>query len=447
VEIDGFIWHLLREEQDRAKGVALAAQGIRLLRVRDHRLGRLEPDDILFKQQEPFPDICIRVAKALARMCSGDDRRRLESYIQQGRMLGGEWFEEAMKALPGPPPGYSLADLHPAVAAEWDSKGNGHLCPDMMHPQAHFSARWACSTCGHGWRTTVNSRINGGTGCPACAGRVVTPERNLAVMFPELMDEWDQEGNLGLDPTRISPYSSQQVNWRCRDNPDHRWAAVVGNRTIGKTRCPDCLFISLRQHSPKIAAEWHPTWNGEETPGTVSYGSRTKWWWRCGECSWKWEATPNSRTSANGRGCPACARKVAVPGQSLADLCPQIAADLAPENIDPKTGERLLATDIQPGSNKNLFWRCSGGHLRQSVVQARIKSNGCPDCRRPYLTNPEDLPRTRAEARAAGIGYYFTGVPCQRAGHIAPRQVGNKNCIACNSDRSKERYLRRCEAA
>ena len=40
-----------------------------------------------------------------------------------------------------------------------------------------------------------------------------------------------------------------------------------------------------------------------------------------------------------------------------------------------------------------------------------------------------DMPKTRAEAKALGAGYYFTGEPCKH-GHIAPRKTKGA-CVNC----------------
>lgn len=41
-----------------------------------------------------------------------------------------------------------------------------------------------------------------------------------------------------------------------------------------------------------------------------------------------------------------------------------------------------------------------------------------------------DFPKTRAEARARGFTYYFTGEPCHR-GHIACRMTSSPSCEDC----------------
>ena len=40
-----------------------------------------------------------------------------------------------------------------------------------------------------------------------------------------------------------------------------------------------------------------------------------------------------------------------------------------------------------------------------------------------------NLPKTRAEAKATGAKYYFTGEPCKH-GHVAPRKTKG-SCVEC----------------
>lgn len=55
--------------------------------------------------------------------------------------------------------------------------------------------------------------------------------------------------------------------------------------------------------------------------------------------------------------------------------------------------------------------------------------------------NLELLPKTRADARAAGSPYFFTGRPCVR-GHMTYRKVSNKHCAECLKIRKVRSYHR-----
>lgn len=47
---------------------------------------------------------------------------------------------------------------------------------------------------------------------------------------------------------------------------------------------------------PAIAAQWHPTKNGDRGPEQVFQGTSAKVWWLC-PIGHEWDDTPNHRTS------------------------------------------------------------------------------------------------------------------------------------------------------
>lgn len=55
----------------------------------------------------------------------------------------------------------------------------------------------------------------------------------------------------------------------------------------------------------------------------------------------------------------------------------------------------------------------------------------------------QGLPRTRAEALAIGVKWYFTGLPCKH-GHVAGRRVSTRACVEC--ERQHEASLERKES-
>jgi len=63
---------------------------------------------------------------------------------------------------------------------------------------------------------------------------------------------------------------------------------------------------SLATQNPDIAAEWHPTKNGDLTPDQVVAGSAKRVWWKCPQgLDHEWPATLVNRTDKD-RGCPYC---------------------------------------------------------------------------------------------------------------------------------------------
>jgi len=57
--------------------------------------------------------------------------------------------------------------------------------------------------------------------------------------FPELLNEWDINGNGDLKVGELSAGSGRRVWWTCPRGPDHRWRATPNNRTRG-AGCPFC---------------------------------------------------------------------------------------------------------------------------------------------------------------------------------------------------------------
>lgn len=126
----------------------------------------------------------------------------------------------------------------------------------------------------------------------------------------ELMQEWNYERNTDISPKNITASSPNKVWWRCEKG--HEWQAKIRERVRG-TKCPYCSgnriapgFNDLATVNPKLAAEWHPTKNGELTPQAVTSGSNKKVWWLCAK-GHEWQAQINARNRGNG--CPFCAKK------------------------------------------------------------------------------------------------------------------------------------------
>jgi predicted nucleic acid-binding Zn-ribbon protein len=221
-----------------------------------------------------------------------------------------------------PPPGRSLADVEPQLAGEWHPTLNGDLTPVYVFPGSDKMAWWRCSKCQRDWQTTVSKRAKRGQGCRDCSAA--------------------RRAKLQATPERGQ---------------------------------------SLAELMPQIAAEWHPTLNGELTPSDVVPGSGKKVWWRCSKCQHEWETVVNSR--ARGSGCRECwlVRKAvlrATPkqGQSFGDLYPEVA-----EEWHPTRNGDVKPTDVKPGSNKPRWWECRKcGHEWEVAPKDRRRGEQCPEC-------------------------------------------------------------------
>lgn len=198
-----------------------------------------------------------------------------------------------------------------------------------------------------------------------------------------LLQQWHPAKNVPLTPHDVTYGSKQKVWWQC--GKGHEWQAIILSRTNGGTGCPVCAGKvvlpgenDLASRFPSIAAQWHPTRNGDLTPEQLTPHSNRKVWWRC-PLGHAYQAGVGART-VGGTGCPVCAGRCVLPGfNDLAALEPEIAAQW-----HPALNGALTAEMVTLGSHKKIWWRCSVGHIWNAVVYSRTGPQrcGCPVCAR-----------------------------------------------------------------
>lgn len=250
-------------------------------------------------------------------------------------------------------PGFNdLATTHPVLAAEWNEEKNGDLTPQRISYGYDKKVWWRCSL-GHEWKAPPSTRIRMAAGCPICSGYAVQKGYNdLETLYPLVAAEWNYEKNNALTPDQVVAGSNRLVWWRC--SLGHEWRAVIVDRTVGTNGCPYCSnrkvlagFNDLATLEPEIAAQWHPTLNGELLPTQVTAGSSRRIWWVCSE-GHVWRTSVANRTNAKKRtGCPVCAGNIskqnALYYQKMAAQSNNCCHLIGPERNDAKGSERGLS--------------------------------------------------------------------------------------------------------
>lgn len=272
---------------------------------------------------------------------------------------------------------YNLAACHPELVEEWGWEKNGDLTPEQLTPHSGEVVWWRCQY-EHEWQASVCNRSKG-RGCPYCSGYLpVFGINDLQTLYPEIAAQWHPEKNESLLPSQVAMRSNKIVWWMCEHG--HEWQASVNNRVGHNQGCPFCLGRQaipgendLATLYPEIAAEWHPERNGDLLPSKTPAHSNKLIWWRCSE-GHEWRTTANNRV--NGRGCPYCSGRLAIPGvNDLETLFPQIAAEWHPD----KNGT-LTPSQVKPLAHKLVWWKCKEGHEWQAPVHNRTRGRGCPYC-------------------------------------------------------------------
>lgn len=212
---------------------------------------------------------------------------------------------------------------------------------------------------------------------------VIPGETDLATTHPALAALWHPDN--AKSPEQVSSGSDYRAKWLCAACGQTSEATVFRRAREG-LGCPVCAgrvivagVNDLATLRPDIAMQFIEDPAGKHSPTTVPVGSKAEFIWRCDSCSYEWKTRVSHRT--NGRGCPACAGTIIVPGNNdLATKFPDIAAELDDENY---TADQLL-----PNSNIMVQWTCANGHTWKTRVFNRTRDNrGCNTCVRKEFSS------------------------------------------------------------
>ena len=204
------------------------------------------------------------------------------------------------------------------LMAEWDWEKNTEFNPNQLTHGSHKKVWWFCQKCHHSWMDTIAHRYEGRT-CPSCNKKnfaskyrktVISRTDSLAEKHPEIASQWHPTKNGKEAPYHFTPTSGKKVWWQCEKG--HEWQAVIDARVRYKTGCPICSgrvalkgVNDLVTTHPQIAAEWHPTKNGELKPENFKIGSDKIVWWKCHK-GHEWRTNIYHRQET---GCPECLKE------------------------------------------------------------------------------------------------------------------------------------------
>ncbi len=195
---------------------------------------------------------------------------------------------------------------------------------------------------------------------------------------PRAVGEWDW----GRNDEAHDPWEPRRTSvpawWVCDEG--HSWETTPYVRAIAG--CPHCAGLAvwrgqsdLGTQFPDLAAEWDKSPGANAGgPDDVGPGSnrRVKWVCRRGH---RWVATINNR-ARNGSGCPYCANKRAIPGETdLATLRPDLAAEW-----DHDRNGKLTPHVVGARTTRRAWWAGQCGHNWQASIANRTRGNGCPYC-------------------------------------------------------------------
>lgn len=203
--------------------------------------------------------------------------------------------------------GESVSGARPDLAQEWSPKNP--LPASAYKPGSTKKVWWECKL-GHEWEASIDNRVYGNTGCPACSKftrKVIPGFNDITVTAPEIAREWHPTRN-DIPATSVSRGSRKRVWWLCQ-TCGNEWEAVVKSRITINSKCKSCASRTARVREDNIIPAGHPLfeeWSSKNTLPLEQYTARSnhRAWWVC-KNGHEFQATINDRFTRDTR-CRAC---------------------------------------------------------------------------------------------------------------------------------------------
>jgi hypothetical protein len=365
IEYDGVFYHSKRYEQDENKRLKLLEHGVEIFRLRETGLALLTSNDI---ETDPAGLTKGSIDKLLACMAPKIPQTyysKLQEYLGAQGFMNEAAYRKRLADIDFAPSEKSLSAAFPDLLLDWDFDEN-LINPKTAFPFSREKVWWKCRVCAHRWLAAIGNRSSG-NGCPNCSNKIVTETYNLAVLHPDLMEEWDYEAN-GILPQEVFPQSNYKYQWVCRTDSRHRWQAPPVSRTYKNTGCPFCSGSVVHETTclavtrPDLLQIWDFAKN-ETLPEEVTAGSGERVHWKCSD-GHEWQSAVFS--VASGSGCGICAGVKFNPDRSLAKIYPEVAKCFSSKN-------EVTSNDVGVRSHGEKFlWMCDHKHEWSGTVREQV---------------------------------------------------------------------------
>lgn len=261
---------------------------------------------------------------------------------------------------------------------EWHPTLNDNPDPHLSMLKLKDKAWWVCSL-EHEWEATITNRNRLGSGCPYCVGQKAWPGFNdIDTTDPFLAKIWSSKNEF-TSKAYVSGHR-KKVWWLEECGHEYQMSPVQRKRALKCQVCVNRVIIpgvnDLQTTVPDVAAEWHPTLNGELLPTQVSKGKPLRVWWVC-KSRHEWSATINDRVAYD-TWCPTCSgKRIEIGFNDLQTTHPEIAIEW-----HPTLNGELTPEHVTKGHDKKVWWLCSIGHVYDAVVYSRTGNDktGCAVC-------------------------------------------------------------------
>ena len=282
-----------------------------------------------------------------------------------------------------------LATTHPSLAKEYVPELNT-IPLSSIRAGSPRKITWRCQKCHQVFTTSPENRIQKSSrgGCPYCSGRYPIPNvTDFASQYPHIALEWDYDKNQKR-PEDYTYGSTYNAFWKCRENPMHKWKALINDRKPGFKRCPYCndpeTILDLAVTKPKLVKYWDYIKN-DFGPENYTEFSNQMVYWKCK----KGHSFQNKICNYLDHDfkCHICNNSNIVEySTELEILYPDLIRelDITKSNVKP--------IQLEVNSDDLIWWICPDErHSYQMSVYSRTRlGRSCPECR-SLISHKEDI--------------------------------------------------------
>lgn len=281
----------------------------------------------------------------------------------------------------------SFAVAFPELLEYWNYEKN-IISPFDVKPKSAKRVWWKCKKCGR----ETNITISGMAKHPNCLGCYVK-ENSIAVLYPELLSEWDYKGNKNLTPENVTNKTSKKIKWICKNCGFH-WLASTNQRTNKGKGCPECTDtwkyynggrsrekMNYFNEYKELLKFYNFSKNKDVNLSELRTGE--KYWWKCNDCEYEWNQTLSHMITKtkNKKGlCKRCSILSLSSNIPFKDDYPEFVKEWDYEKNFKILGYNL--SGVTAKTDARVWWICGGcGHNWAARVQHRtVDRHGCPKC-------------------------------------------------------------------
>lgn len=241
IEYDGYFWHKNKHNKDIAKNNFAHNLKIKLIRLRDMRLDKINSNDIVVdsKKEISFNDIKQILIQIQSHISTEHElNNSIKNYLSIGGLQNTRFFKQINEQYKKILTKNNITQTHPEIAVEWDFLENGNLKTEMFTYGSGEKIGWICKNDSlHKWKATIANRCRLNRGCPYCSGRTAGETNNFAILRPDILKNWDYIKNGDLAPESLRPGCGKRIHWLCEKG--HSEIKTITNR-IASNGCVQC---------------------------------------------------------------------------------------------------------------------------------------------------------------------------------------------------------------